>query len=272
MERDRTARMESGGQAPRFQGNPQPQVPNGYQQGNWQGYNSQAPSSYPQYPQGGWQQQQQWPVSQGVQGDAPQWNQQQEQPTIGQDQSSGQGFAAMMPQPNYVNGYPQPIRQPVAGSSAMACFFGSRSLKTGVSSILWLLLGWIVIIGPIIAIVQGIRAIFRGIIELIGARYVGTFGVLAAICGIVLGLIGGGVPTVGTFMLCRAGYIVEQAEMNGQEVIIDDPEDSWNLLLHGKARFVDRGDDYGTGNDYGTSDEDVDWDSDYSYDSEDQSS
>lgn len=257
--------MESGGQAPHFQGNPQPQVPNGYQQGNWQGYNPQAPSAYPQYPQGNWQQQQQWPASQGAPRDAVQWSQQQEHPAIGQDQPSGQGFAAMMPQPNYANGYPQPIRQPMAGSSAMACFFGSRSLKTGVSSVLWLLLGWIVIIGPIVAIVQGIRAIFRGIIELIGARYVGAFGILAAICGIVLGLIGGGVPTVGTFMFGRAAYIVQQAEMNGQEVVLDDSEDSWNLLVHGKARLVDSGDDYGIDG------EDVDWDSDYSYDSEDQS-
>lgn len=158
----------------------------------------------------------------------------------GPDSSGQSQFEISMPQPTYDNGFPQPIRQPMPGSSTMAGVATSKALKTGISSILWMLFGWIIVIGPLFAIIQGIRAVIKGIGELIRAHYTEGFGRGAAVVGILLGLIGGGIPSVCSFMIGRVAYIAFQAEMNGQEIILDEDEDSWNLLVHGKARLRDK--------------------------------
>lgn len=161
-------------------------------------------------------------------------------PSNGHPISQGQQFDFSMPQPTYANGFPQPIRPPMRHSSAMAGFATSKSFKTGLSSILWLLFGWILFIGPLISLIQGIRAVIKGIKELVRAHYTEGFGRGAAVLGIVLGLIGGGISGLGTFMIGRAFYIVSQAEMNDQEVVLEEDEDTWNLFVRGEARLVDK--------------------------------
>lgn len=165
--------------------------------------------------------------------------------------TEGQQFGTFMPQPTYDNGFPQPIRQPMYGSSAAVSFATSKSLKAGVSSVLWMILGWIVVIGPVVAIIQGIRAVIHGVKELILSRYVGGLGVGAAILGIILGLFGGGVPSAAAFMFGRAAYIYMQADLNDQEVVMDEEEDAWNLFVYGKPHLVDKTEYYAEEDEYG---------------------
>lgn len=146
-----------------------------------------------------------------------------------------QEYDLMMPQPTYNGGSPKAIRQPVPGTSVWAGFAASKSFKTGVSSILWLIFGLLVFIGPIVAFVQGIRAIIKGIGELIRAIFVGGFGVLAAIVGITLGLISSGLTGTTCFLVGRAVYAVYQAEESGMDISLETEEEMKDLFLHGKV-------------------------------------
>ena len=173
------------------------------------------------------------------------------------NQDGGRQYDAMMPQPTYAGGMPQPIRQPMHGSSTAAGFAGSKSFRSGIASVLWLLFGWIIVVGPIVAFFMGISAIIKGIKELIRSAFVGGFGTAAAIIGIVLGLVGGGVSGTGMFLFGRAAYVIGQAEMSDTHVDMDSDGAIFDLFWHGKARYLSDAEYYGYDGEYDADGEDV---------------
>lgn len=155
-------------------------------------------------------------------------------------------YSVMAPQPDYGNGMPQPIRQPMRGSGTAAGFAGSKAFRSGLGSVLWLLFGWLLFgIGPIVAFFKGISAIFRGITELIRASFTGGFGRAAAIVGIILGLLGSGISGTGFFIAGRTVYLAYQADLNGEEIVLEDDQDARDLFLRGKPHTVPIGTSYG---------------------------
>lgn len=160
-------------------------------------------------------------------------------------QGGGGQYDVMMPQPTYEGGLPQPVRQPMPGSSTAAGFAGSKAFRSGIASVLWLLFGWIIVIGPVVAFFKGLAAVIRGIRELVRSAFVGGFGTVAAIVGIVLGLVGGGVSGTGMFLFGRAVYVIVQADMSDRHIDLGSDEAISDLLWRGEARYLSDEEYYG---------------------------